>query len=130
MECIFCKIINNEIPSKKVYENDDVLAFLDVNPLAKGHVLVVPKNHYVDLTDIPSDELIKIMDAIKYLYPKMEEILGCTGFHFVKNYGSCQEVKHAHFHIIPKYQSEKPLINNYPSEQIDIEATYEALKGI
>ncbi len=130
MECIFCKIVNNEIPAKKIYENENVVAFLDVNPLAKGHVLVVPKVHVVSLHEIQNTLLNEIMDTIKYLYPKMEERLQCSGFHILNNNGTCQEVKHAHFHIIPKYNEEKPMINNYPSEKIDLDDSYNILQGI
>ncbi len=127
MDCIFCKIINDEIPSKTIYENDYVKAFLDIQPLSKGHVLVVTKKHYVNLTDMPDNELLEIMRAINYLYPRMENILDCSGFHFIENYGTCQEIKHVHFHIIPKYDGETPLISNHTKSDIDIEQVYNSL---
>lgn len=128
MNCIFCEIGKGNIPSKTIYENDLIKAFLDVNPITKGHVLVIPKNHYVELSEMPDSEIIALNNAIKEIYPKMEKALGCSGFNICVNYGTCQEVKHLHYHIIPKYDGGKaPLISNYTNEKIDNDEVFNVL---
>lgn len=107
MNCIFCKIINNEIPSMKIYEDDVVLAFLDVNPDSDGHTLIVPKKHYKDITDIPDDVLLHIYKTAKKLMKLLEEKLNCDGFSLLQNNGDAQEVKHYHLHVKPYYNDKK-----------------------
>ncbi|CEN82685.1 MAG: histidine triad nucleotide-binding protein [Paraclostridium sordellii] len=103
MSCIFCKIINGEIPSSKVYEDDKVLAFNDINPVAPLHVLVIPKKHYESIIDI--DE--KDMDIIAHIHNVINKIVkekgyDKTGFRIINNCGAdgCQEVKHIHYHVL------------------------------
>lgn len=105
--CIFCKIINGEIPSMKVYEDDICLAYLDINPDSDGHTLIIPKTHYKDIYDIPSDTLTHIYETAKDIMRLLEEKLGCNGFTLVQNNGSIQEVKHYHLHIKPYYDNKK-----------------------
>ena len=107
MDCIFCKIINGEIPSYKVYEDDLVLAFLDVNPESNGHTLIIPKKHFKDLLDIEETELNHILKIAKELGSKIQSKLNCDGFTLVQNNGFVQEVKHFHLHIVPKYIKEQ-----------------------
>lgn len=100
-DCLFCKIIEGEIPSTKVYENDYVLAFEDVSPMMPIHTLIVPKNHYPNIaSDIPEDELAAIMKAIK----EVAEIKGVenSGFRTVINTNddACQTVHHLHVHVL------------------------------
>ena len=85
-DCIFCKIIKGDIPSYTVYENDDVKAFLDTNPNADGHVLVVPKTHYENLFDTPDEMLTKMIDTIKTeIYPLLKEKVACRwSYHLPK----------------------------------------------
>ena len=97
-DCIFCKIINGDIPCMKVYEDDVCLAYLDINPDSDGHTLIIPKKHYKDIYDISK----KIMDMLK-------EKLGCDGFTLLQNNGSIQEVKHYHLHIKPHYKDRKSI---------------------
>lgn len=103
MDCIFCKIINNEISSYKIYENDMVLCFLDINPLSSGHTLIIPKKHFKDISDIDSKYLSSINDATKYVYNLLMSKLGPDGIRIVQNNGICQEIKHYHVHLIPVY---------------------------
>lgn len=103
MDCIFCKIINNEISSYKIYENDMVLCFLDINPLSSGHTLIIPKKHFKDISDIDSEYLSSINDATKYVYNLLMSKLGPDGIRIVQNNGICQEIKHYHVHLIPVY---------------------------
>lgn len=107
MNCIFCKIINNEIPSMKIYEDDVVLAFLDVNPDSDGHTLIIPKKHYKDITDIPDAVLLHIYKTAKKVMKLLEEKLNCDGFSLLQNNGDAQEVKHYHLHVKPYYNDKK-----------------------
>lgn len=101
MDCLFCKIINNEIPAYKIYEDDKVIAFLDINPKTNGHTLVVPKKHYTDFTELDEDILIHLNKVAKDLVPILKEKLNATGFCLNTNYLSTQEIKHYHLHIVP-----------------------------
>lgn len=101
---IFCMIVDGEIPSKKIFEDDKVLVILDVNPRSSGHCLVIPKVHYKDLYDIDNDTLIHIFGVAKDIGDMLEEKLHCNGITLEQNNGIAQEVKHFHLHIIPRYK--------------------------
>lgn len=103
MDCIFCKIVKGEIPCYKIYEDEDILAFLDVNPVGLGHTLIIPKKHFLDLMEIDNDILSKIMNKSKEIAKLLVEKLDADGFTLVQNNGIAQEVKHFHLHVIPKY---------------------------
>ena len=109
MNCIFCKIINGEIPSYKIYEDDEILAFLDINPVNPGHTLIIPKEHTLDVTTINNDVLIKILDKSRDIASLLIEKMGAQGFTLVQNNGTAQEVKHFHLHDMPKYNRKKKL---------------------
>ena len=109
MDCIFCKIINGDIPCYKIYEDDVMLAFLDINPVSPGHTLVIPKAHTLDITTIDNDTLIKIVDKSRNISEILINKLGATGFSLTQNNGSVQEVKHFHLHVIPSYDNKKVL---------------------
>ena len=108
MDCIFCKIAKGEIDSAKVYEDDDVLAFLDVNPLTKGHCLVVPKTHAENIFDISQDVLQKIIVGAKHISGKIKNNLQADGIRLSQSNGATagQVVFHFHLHIIPRYQND------------------------
>lgn len=120
MNCIFCKIINGEIPSYKIYEDEVVLAFLDINPDSNGHTLIIPKKHYTDIVDMDNETLTHIFDVAREIKVKLEERLHCDGITFVQNNGDVQEVKHYHLHIKPYYKES--------SEKISVEEVYNLLK--
>lgn len=114
MSCIFCKIVNGEIPCSKVYEDDKVLAFNDINPVAPYHILVIPKKHYDSIMDIPEKEM-EIIAHIHNVINKIanEEGFDKKGFRIINNCGEDggQEVKHIHYHILagkklPLYEAE------------------------
>ena len=107
MDCIFCKIVNGEIPCYKIYENDLVLAFLDISPKSNGHTLIVPKTHYKDIDDIPNDILTNIFDTARIIKKKLEDKLNIDGIALTQNNGEIQEVKHFHLHLIPYYKNSK-----------------------
>lgn len=120
MDCLFCKIVSGEIPSYKIYEDELVYAFLDINPDSNGHTLLIPKKHYLDMDDIPLDTLTHIFKVAKELKVMLEEKLNADGLTFIQNNGDVQEVKHFHLHLKPYYK------NNTISDVKDI---YELLKG-
>ena len=103
MNCIFCSIINGDISSYKIYEDENILAFLDVNPVSPGHTLIIPKEHTLDVTTINDDVLFKILDKSRDIGKLLIEKLDAKGFTLVENNGIAQEVKHFHLHVIPKY---------------------------
>ena len=106
-DCIFCKIITGKFSSYKLYENEDVLAFLDITPMFYGHTLIIPKKHYKDYTDIPLETLSKINEVGKIVYDKLNDKLNPDSIQLVQNNGKLQEVKHYHLHLIPHYNEEK-----------------------
>ena len=104
MECIFCKIVNGELPSYKVYEDDMIMAFLDVNPIFPGHTLIIPKKHTLDINSIDDEVLCHIMKKAKDIANLIVSKLDADGFTLAQNNGFVQEVKHFHLHVIPKYK--------------------------
>ena len=109
MDCIFCKIINGDIPCYKIYEDDKILAFLDVNPVSCGHTLIIPKEHTLDVLSIDNNILINIVDKAKDIANLLTDKLNADGFTLVQNNGIAQEVKHFHLHVIPKYNKKVTL---------------------
>lgn len=103
MNCIFCKIVAGDVPSYKLYEDDKLLVFLDVNPVSPGHILIIPKEHTLDLNSIDNDTLIKILDKSRDISTLLMTKLGAEGYTLIQNNGCVQEVKHYHLHVIPKY---------------------------
>lgn len=104
MNCLFCKIANGQIPSHKVYEDAAALAFLDVNPLTRGHALVIPKRHAEKLEDLSPAEAEKLMGVLHKLLPALAKAVGATASNVALNNGreSGQEVPHLHVHLIPR----------------------------
>jgi histidine triad (HIT) family protein len=104
-DCIFCKIIRNEIPSVKVYEDEDVLAFLDITPVNKGHTLVIPKTHIENIYGFPDEILSSVMKVVRDLSVSVKEATQADGINvIINNEGAAgQIVFHAHYHIIPRF---------------------------
>eukprot|EP00127_Corallochytrium_limacisporum_P004942 Clim_evm16s195 gene=Clim_evmTU16s195 len=115
--CLFCKIIRGEIPSAKLIDTPKVFAFLDINPLSKGHALVIPKFCGEKLTDIPDEYLAECMPAAS----KIAKVLGAENYNILQNNGRLahQEVMHVHFHIIPKPNGEEGLGIGWPAKSVD-----------
>ncbi|KAE9405699.1 HIT-like protein [Gymnopus androsaceus JB14] len=99
--CAFCRIINNESPSNRVFENDKVVAFLDIMPLRRGHTLVVPKAHYSRLSELPPEFASAVGEAISKVAHALTQALGNTALNVVCNQEYAQAVPHVHYHIIP-----------------------------
>ena len=104
-DCIFCAIVEGELPSRTVYETDEVLAFLDANPLAKGHTLVIPKAHHERLTDMPESLSVEVMDALYHVTEAVEAAVDAEATTLAFNNGEAagQEVPHVHGHVIPRW---------------------------
>jgi len=107
-DCIFCKIIKGEIPCSKIYENEKVLAFLDIGPVNKGHTLVIPKQHHETLMDIPDDTLKQITIIVKKVCKAVKQGVNADGISLgMSNYKAAgQVVPHAHFHIMPRFEND------------------------
>ena len=118
MDCVFCKIIKGEIPSYKVYEDEKILAFLDINPYAVGHTLIIPKEHTLDIESIDSDTLNYLMDKARDIAKLVTSKLDAPGYTFIQNNGFVQEVKHFHLHMIPKYMD---------NIEMDVKEVYEKI---
>ena len=108
-DCIFCKIIAGEIPSNTIYEDEEFKVILDVSPAAKGHALILPKEHYADLYEIDEEVAARAMKLAKKLVIHMTDVLNCDGFNLVQNNHEVagQTVFHFHMHLIPRYLNAK-----------------------
>jgi len=113
-ECIFCKIINREIPANIVYENDRVLAFLDINPINRGHTLIVPKKHYGNVYDITEDYLKDVAVAAKKISSAIKRGLRAEGVNILHASGGAaqQSVFHFHLHLVPRFRDDG--LNTWP----------------
>lgn len=107
-DCVFCKIITGEVPSAKVYENDNVLAFLDINPVNPGHTLIIPKDHFENLSATPEDVLQELVVTSKKVAAAVLKAAGSGGFNLTVNNGAeaGQVVPHTHFHVIPRFNGD------------------------
>ena len=102
MDCIFCKIVSKDIPSKILYEDDDTISFLDAFPVAKGHTLVIPKAHHAKIQDLPFDVNQKLFDTVHKIIPKTDSVKGSTLVLIHNGKESGQEIMHVHVHLIPR----------------------------
>jgi len=130
-DCLFCKIVKGEIPCFKVYEDAKVLAFLDIAPVNKGHVLVIPKKHAANIFDIEAEDLDAVSEAVRKIAPALKETLGAKGVNIQSNNGEAagQVVMHSHIHIIPRFEGDG--LKLWPQgkyEEGEAEKTAEAIK--
>ena len=106
MSCIFCNIVSGSIPSRKVYETPNSLAFLDAFPLVRGHVLVIPKAHHVKIQEMTRQENVDLFEAVKVVAEKVERLAPSSLVAIHNGKESGQEVPHVHVHIIPRKQED------------------------
>lgn len=106
--CIFCKLSNGEIPTNALYEDDIVKVIFDLNPASKGHVLIIPKNHFDDIYSMDNDTAAHVFQIAVKVSKAMKEALNCDGLNIVQNNGEAagQTVFHFHMHIIPRYEGD------------------------
>lgn len=107
-DCIFCKIAAGEIPSKTIYEDEEFRVIMDISPATKGHALILPKEHYPNLYEIPEEVAADAMKLAKKMAKKMTDALQCDGFNLIQNNGEVagQTVFHFHMHLIPRYKND------------------------
>ena len=107
-DCIFCKIANGEIPSTTLYEDDDFRVILDMGPAARGHALLLPKEHYANLFELDDELAAKALVTAKKVASRLKDALGADGFNLVQNNGEAagQTVFHFHMHLIPRYKDD------------------------
>lgn len=122
--CIFCKIIAGEIPSTAVYEDDDFKAILDVNPAARGHVIIIPKKHAANIYELEDEDAAKVFPIAKKIAAALQKTYGCDGVNVLQNNGEAagQTVFHLHVHVIPRYYDDDIKIKWKPGETPDLDA--------
>lgn len=129
-DCIFCKIIAGEIPSHKIYEDDRVVAFLDIHPVSTGHTLVVPKAHSTSLLDSSLEDAQAIMTAIKKISPRLLAAVDADGLNIGSNCGESagQDVFHTHIHLMPRQTGTPRTFVQADVSQADLAATAEKIR--
>jgi histidine triad (HIT) family protein len=126
MDCLFCKIIKGEIPAQKIYEDEAVVAMLDILPRAIGHTIVVPKRHMETILEMNPDETGPIFEGVRKVTQLLKDKLNPHGFTIGINHGkvSGQAIDHLHIHIIPRFEGDKggsihTIVNNPPKESLE-----------
>ena len=132
-ECLFCKLVAGDLPGTIVHADDRTVAFMDINPATRGHLLVVPRAHARDLLDVPADDLAACTTVAQELARRASERLGADGVNLLNSCGreAWQTVFHFHVHVIPRYAGD-PLRLPWqpaPGDEDEIKAAAEALRG-
>ncbi|MDD5888917.1 MAG: HIT domain-containing protein [bacterium] len=118
-DCLFCKIINETLPSSTVYEDDLIKIIMNINPNTNGHLLIIPKKHYVNIMDIDEEIITHSLKITREkIYPLLKEKLNCEGLTIAENNELGQEIRHFHIHLIPRYQNDGADIS-YKKENLD-----------
>ena len=107
-DCVFCKIVNGDIPSNTIYENSEFKVIMDISPATKGHVLVLPKEHFKDIYDIDAETAGKLFQLAAVVARALKEVLHCDGLNIIQNNGEIagQTVFHFDMHLIPRYEGD------------------------
>ena len=132
-DCLFCKIVAGELPATKVHEDERTVAFMDINPGTRGHLLVIPREHVADLHDIGDEDLHAVARTARALAARAIDRLGADGVNVIQNNGSAawQTVFHYHVHVVPRYRDDPirlPWVPR-PGDPDEIAAAAEALRG-
>ena len=129
--CIFCKIINHEIPSSVIYEDDDVLAILDISQVTRGHTLVMPKKHVRNVLEADEETVQKCMLTARKLAAQIVTNLHASGVNILTNCGESagQSVDHLHFHILPRYDSSDAIQITFGETEQDLESVRRDILG-
>lgn len=131
MSCVFCLINEGKIPSKKIYEDDKVIAILDISQATYGQTLVLPKEHYENICEIPADLYLHLMKVVQMLAIQIKAKLNAPGINIINNCGEVagQSVMHFHVHIIPRYPNDNfKMVMTDNSKDIDLNEVYNKLK--
>ena len=134
MDCIFCKIVSGEIPSVKVYEDERVLAFMDVNPINDGHLLIIPKAHAATIHEIAEADFLAVMSATHKLAAAVKKVLNPEGINLLQLNGKAanQVVPHLHVHIVPRWFGDGVTVSQWQLVAGDmkrIEGVAEKIRG-
>lgn len=124
--CIFCKIATGEIPSVTLHEDDDFRVILDVGPASKGHALILPKDHYANIYELPEEMTAKAYVLAKRMAARLSDALDCDGFNILQNNGepAGQTVFHFHIHLIPRYQNDNVGLTWKPGQLTDADKSF------
>lgn len=129
-DCIFCKIIKGDLPSKTVYEDEKIKVIMNINPNTNGHLLVLPKEHQVNINDLQEELLLHSFKVIRdTLYPLLKERLNCEGLTIAENNELGQEIKHFHLHLIPRYPDDGADFNYDESKLADLDEVFKKLSN-
>ena len=127
-DCIFCKIIKGELPSRTIYEDDLIKIIMNIKPSTDGHLLVLPKEHMVTINDTTNEVINHSVDIIRdKIYPLLKEKLNCEGLTIAQNNDLGQEVKHYHIHLTPRYQNDLVEFNYNPDQVSDLDEVFDKL---
>ena len=127
-DCIFCKIIKGELPSKTIYEDDLIKIIMNINPSTDGHLLVLPKEHMVNINDTTNEVINHSVNIIRdKIYPLLKEKLNCKGLTIAQNNELGQEIKHYHIHLTPRYDNDLVDFNYNPDQVSDLDEVYSKL---
>ena len=127
-DCIFCKIIKGELPSKTIYEDDLIKIIMNINPSTDGHLLVLPKEHMVTINDTTNEVINHSVNIIRdKIYPLLKEKLNCEGLTIAQNNDLGQEVKHYHIHLTPRYQNDLVDFTYNPDQVSDLDEVFDKL---
>jgi len=120
--CIFCKIIAKEIPSSIIYEDEKVIAFLDISQATRGHTLVVPKEHFANIYSVDEETLSYLIKVVQKLSVKLKSKLDANGINVLNNneLSAGQTIEHLHFHIIPRYDEHDGFSCHFTSNEVDL----------
>jgi histidine triad (HIT) family protein len=128
MSCIFCRIVDGDVPSRTVYETDETLAFLDANPLVEGHTLVIPKSHHETVDELPPELAGAVFETVSAVTPRVEAAVDADGTTLAVNNGTAagQEVPHTHVHVVPIHR----LFSGRPSlSEAELDDIAAAIRG-
>lgn len=122
-DCVFCKIARGEEQASRIYENEDVLAFLDARPVNEGHTLVIPRRHYENIFEVPDEELARLFKIVKKVAAAVMKSQEAEGIRILQNNGKAanQIIFHFHVHIIPEYQRQGVFRHRITAELGDLE---------
>ena len=127
-DCIFCKILKGEIPKKSIYEDEVIEIIMNINPNTNGHLLVIPKEHMVNIFDTPNEVITHSLDVVREkIYPMLKEKLNCEGLTLAQNNELGQEIKHYHLHLIPRYKDDNADFQYNKEQLIELDEVFDKL---
>lgn len=127
-DCIFCKIINKELPTRTIYEDEDIQVIMNTNPITDGHLLILPKKHYENIFDIKEEIIAHSIKVLREkIYPLIKEKLNCEGITICENNFLGQEIKHFHIHVIPRYKNDNVDFSYNKDKITDLDKVFQQL---